>query len=103
MAGITGSATPREGFEKALCYIQQAAEGSSTDFRAYEGISRCYLMLGTFSMGPPRETYTAFLESHERAVDLAGLTAELRGDRAQGLHLFELKFAEAESRIHASG
>ena len=89
----------REGFEKALCCFQQAAEGSSTDFRAYEGISRCYLMLGTFSMGPPRDTYAAFLESHERAVDLAGLTAELRGDRAQGLHLFELKFAEAESEL----
>jgi tetratricopeptide (TPR) repeat protein len=88
-----------EGFEKALCCFHQAAQESSTDFRAFEGISRCYLMLGTFSMRPPREMYAAFLEAHERAVELTGLTPELRGDRAQGLHLFELKFAEAEAEL----
>lgn len=89
----------REGFEKALCCFHKAAEESSTDFRAFEGISRCYLMLGTFSMRPPREMYAAFLEAHERAVELTGLTPELRGDRAQGLHLFELRFAEAEAEL----
>jgi tetratricopeptide (TPR) repeat protein len=89
----------REGFEKALCCFQQAARGSSTDFRAFEGISRCYLMLGTFAMKPPREMYAAFLEAHARAVELTGLTPELRGDRAQGLHVFELKFTEAESEL----
>ena len=89
----------REGFEKALCCFHQAEQGSSTDFRAYEGISRCHLMLGTFSMAPPRESYAAFLEAHRRAVELTGLTPELRGDRAQGLHLFELKFVEAEAEL----
>jgi tetratricopeptide (TPR) repeat protein len=89
----------REGFEKALCCFQQAARGSSTDFRAFEGISRCHLMLGTFAMRPPREMYAAFLEAHARAVELTGLTPELRGDRAQGLHVFELKFAEAEAEL----
>jgi serine/threonine-protein kinase len=89
----------REGFDKALCCFHQAAQESSTDFRAFEGISRCYLMLGTFSMRPPREMYAAFLEAHKRAVELTGLTPELRGDRAQGLHLFELKFAEAEAQL----
>jgi tetratricopeptide (TPR) repeat protein len=89
----------REGFDKALCCFHRAAEESSTDFRAFEGLSRCYLMLGTFSMRPPREMYAAFLEAHQRAVELTGLTSELRGDRAQGLHLFELKFAEAEAEL----
>ena len=89
----------REGFDKALCCFHKAAQDSSTDFRAFEGISRCYLMLGTFSMQPPREMYAAFLEAHKRAVELTGLTPELRGDRAQGLHLFELKFAEAEAEL----
>ena len=89
----------REGFDKALSCFQQAAQGSSTDFRAFEGISRCYLMLGTFAMRHPREMYAKFLEAHERAVELTGLTPELRGDRAQGLHVFELKFAEAESEL----
>jgi tetratricopeptide (TPR) repeat protein len=89
----------REGFEKALACFQRAAHGSNTDFRAYEGISRCYLMLGTFAMRPPLEMYAKFLEAHERAVELTGLTPELRGDRAQGLHVFELKLAEAESEL----
>ena len=89
----------REGFDKALCCFQRAAQASSTDPRAFEGISRCYLMLGTFAMRPPREMYAKFLEAHERAVELKGLTTELRGDRAQGLHVFELKFAEAESEL----
>jgi tetratricopeptide (TPR) repeat protein len=89
----------REGFEKALCCFQEAAERSSTDFRAFEGISRCYLMLATFAMKSPREMYAAFLGAHERAVELSGMTPELRGDRAQGLHIFELKFAESESEL----
>jgi len=89
----------REGFEKALACFEQAARNSSTDFRAYEGISRTYLMLATFAMGPPREMYRKFLESHLRAVELTGLTPELRGDHAQALHIFELKFAEAETEL----
>jgi tetratricopeptide (TPR) repeat protein len=89
----------REGFDKALCCFEEASRASSTDFRAFEGISRCYLMLGTFAMRRPREMYAAFLEAHKKAVQLNGLTSELRGDRAQGLHIFELKFAEAEAEL----
>jgi tetratricopeptide (TPR) repeat protein len=89
----------REGFEKALCCFEQAAHQSGNEFRAYEGISRCYLMLGTFAMRRPREMYSAFLDAHARAVALGGLTSELRGDRAQGLHVFELRFKEAESEL----
>lgn len=89
----------REGFEKALECFNQAAETNSADFRAYEGISRCYLMLGTFAMRQPVEMYARFLEAHQRAVELGGMTAELRADRAQGLHIFELRFDEAESEL----
>lgn len=89
----------REGFEKALCCFEQAARASSTDFRAFEGISRCYLMLGTFAMRCPREMYAGFLDAHRLAVELNGMTPDLRADRAQGLHIFELKFAEAEAEL----
>lgn len=92
----------REGFEKALCRFQQAARDRSDDFRAHEGIARCYLMLGTFSMRPPLEMYPAFLEAHKRTVQLAGVTPDLRADRAQGLHIFERRFAEAESELLAA-
>lgn len=89
----------REGFEKALSRFEQAARDHSTDFRAFEGISRCYLMLGTFSMQPPKEMYAAFQEAHAHTVSLIGLTPELRADRAQGLKVFERKFAQAENEL----
>lgn len=89
----------REGFEKALCCFEQAGRNSSTDFRAWEGIARCYLMLGTFAMRPPREMHRKFLEAHAKAVEVTGMTPELRGDRAQSLHVFELRLEQAESEF----
>ncbi len=89
----------REGFEKALDCFQQAAIENPSDFRAFEGISLCYLLLGTYGMRMPREMYSGFLQAHRRAVELCGLTPERRADRAHGLHLFEHKLAEAESEL----
>jgi DNA-binding winged helix-turn-helix (wHTH) protein len=89
----------REGFENALSRFEQAARDHSTDFRAFEGISRCYLMLGSFSMRPPHDMYPAFLEAHAHTVSLIGQTPELRADRAQGLKIFERKFAQAEAEL----
>jgi len=89
----------REGFEKALNCFQQSAVENPSDFRAFEGISLCYLLLGTYGMRPPREMYTGFLQAHRRAVELSGLTPERRADRAHGLHLFEHKIADAEAEL----
>jgi tetratricopeptide (TPR) repeat protein len=89
----------REGFEKALDCFQQAAIENPSDFRAFEGISLCYLLLGTYGMRLPREMYNGFLQAHKRAVELCGLTPERRADRAHGLHLFEHKFEEAETEL----
>ncbi len=89
----------REGFEKALDCFQQAAVENPSDFRAFEGISLCYLLLGTYGMRLPREMYTGFLQAHKRAVELSGLTPERRADRAHGLHLFEHKLDEAETEL----
>src|SRR3984885_4112940 len=89
----------REGFEKALDCFQQAAIENPSDFRAFEGISLCYLLLGTYGMRMPREMYNGFQQAHRRAVELCGLTPERRADRAHGLHLFEHKFEEAETEL----
>lgn len=89
----------REGFEKALDCFQQAAIENPSDFRAFEGISLCYLLLGTYGMRLPREMYSGFLQAHKRAVELCGLTPERRADRAHGLHLFEYKLDEAETEL----
>jgi DNA-binding winged helix-turn-helix (wHTH) protein len=89
----------REGFEKALDCFQQSAIENPSDFRAFEGISLCYLLLGTYGMRMPREMYNGFLQAHNRAVELCGLTPERRADRAHGLHLFEHRLQEAEAEL----
>jgi DNA-binding winged helix-turn-helix (wHTH) protein/Flp pilus assembly protein TadD len=89
----------REGLERAVACFATAAREDDTDFRAFEGLSRAYLILGTSGMRPPAEMYAAFLDAHHRAVALSGLTPELRADRGYGLHMFERRFAEAESDL----
>ena len=89
----------REGFEKAVACFQEAALADGTDFRAYEGISASYLLLGTYGMQPPRQLYNLFLDAHSRAVALCGLTPELRAHQAHFLHVYERKFAQAEAEF----
>ncbi len=89
----------REGFEHAIECFERAAAKSPSDFRTFEGLSSSQLSLAIFGMRPPREMYSAFLQSHERAIAVGALTPQLRCNRAQGLHLFERRFAEAESEF----
>jgi DNA-binding winged helix-turn-helix (wHTH) protein len=89
----------REGAELAIELFQQAAVQCPDDFRAFDGLSTCYLMLATFGMRAAGEVYPGFLDAHERAVALGGLRPELRCNRAHGLHLFERRPAEAEAEF----
>jgi DNA-binding winged helix-turn-helix (wHTH) protein len=89
----------REGIEKALVCFEEAAAENPADARVWQGLSHCYLTLGTYAMRRPREVYPRFLEAHARAVELAGMTPALRADRAHGLHMFERRFADAEKEL----
>ncbi len=89
----------REGFDRAIECFEQGAVDTPSDCRAFVGLSESYLALATFGMRPPREMYRRFLEAHARAVDLGGLTPELRCDRAHALHLFERRVEEAEAEF----
>lgn len=89
----------REGLEKALACFEQASEDDPSDHRAYEGMSRMYLMLGMYGARPPQEMYREFLEAQSDAIALCGLTPELRADRAHALHIFERKWEEAEAEL----
>jgi tetratricopeptide (TPR) repeat protein len=89
----------REGADRAIDCFKRAARECGTDFRAWEGMSTCYLMLATFGMRSPREVYPEFLEAHERAVDAGGLRPELRCNRAHGLHMFEHRLEDAEAEF----
>jgi tetratricopeptide (TPR) repeat protein len=89
----------REGLEKALACFQRALEQDSSDARACEGMAVAYLSLGTYGMRPSRTVYRQFLAAHRRAVELSGMTPELRAERAHGLHVFERNLAEAEREL----
>ena len=86
----------KEGAERAIECFQQAATQHPGDFRAFEGLSTCYLMQATFGIRAPIEVYPRFLESHQRAAEQGALTPELRCNRAHGLHMFEHRPHEAE-------
>lgn len=89
----------REGLEKALACFEQAAQEDGSDFRAFEGISLCYLLLCSHGMRPPQEMHVLFLEAHSRAVALGGLTPALRSNRGHALHICERNLAEAEQEL----
>lgn len=89
----------REGLEKALECFEEAARHDPSDARIHEGIAVTYLALGTYGMRPSGEVYNRFLDSHRRAVELAGITPELRAERAHGLHVFERRVKEAECEL----
>jgi DNA-binding winged helix-turn-helix (wHTH) protein/tetratricopeptide (TPR) repeat protein len=88
-----------EGFEKALACFEEAIREDGANFRAFEGASLSYLLLCTYGMRAPNETYSKFLEAHNRAVELGGSTASLRSNRGHALHICERNLEEAESEL----
>jgi tetratricopeptide (TPR) repeat protein len=86
----------KEGAERAIECFQQAATQHPGDFRAFEGLSTCYLMQATFGIRAPIDVYPKFLDAHARAAQQGSLTPELRCNRAHGLHMFEHRLEEAE-------
>jgi tetratricopeptide (TPR) repeat protein len=50
-------------------------------------------------MGAPRQLYPLFMDAYSRATALTEGTPELRSHRAHALHMFERKFALAESQL----
>jgi tetratricopeptide (TPR) repeat protein len=89
----------KEGAERAIDCFHQAAIQCPGDFRAFEGLSTCYLMQATFGICAPVEVYPRFLDAHNQAVSQGGLTPELRCNRAHGLHMFEHRLEEAEQEF----
>ena len=89
----------RAGCEQAVdCFARAIAETPS-DFRAFEGLSASYLALAIFSIRCPLDLYPLFLEAHDRAVALSGMTPELRCNRAFATFVFESELAESEAEL----
>jgi DNA-binding winged helix-turn-helix (wHTH) protein/Flp pilus assembly protein TadD len=89
----------REGLEQAVACFEEAIQEDGTDFRAFEGASLSYLLLCTYGMRPPNQTYPKFLKAHNRAVELGGLTAGLRSNYGHALHICERNLDQAQSEL----
>ena len=89
----------RSGCAHAIECFKRAIGEYPSDFRAFEGLSASYLAMAIFGTQPPLEAYPRFLEAHEQSVLLGGLRAELRGNRAFALGVFERRFVEAEREL----
>jgi DNA-binding winged helix-turn-helix (wHTH) protein/Flp pilus assembly protein TadD len=89
----------REGLERALDCFEQAAVEAPHDHRAFEGQAGCYLMLGSLGLRPGRDIYPRFQAALRQAVELVGMTPELRCDYAHGLHMYERRLDEAEAEF----
>jgi len=89
----------RDSMEKAVACFEEAAHLDGGDLRSSLGLCRTHLTLGTVGMKPPIEVYPRFLDALERAVSATGWTADLRGMRAHGLHMFERRLEEAETMM----
>ena len=89
----------REGLERALDCFEQAAVEAPRDHRAFEGQAGCYLMLGSLGLRPGRDVYPQFQSALRQAVELVGMTPELRCDYAHGLHMYERRLDEAEAEF----
>jgi DNA-binding winged helix-turn-helix (wHTH) protein/Tfp pilus assembly protein PilF len=91
----------RKGFEEALASFTQAAEAA--DFRAYEGIASCHLMLAGLGMSAPWQARPQFIEAQRRAMELSGgVTPESRCDAAHALQIFDMDYARAELAFEAA-
>src|SRR5262245_50525059 len=89
----------REGFDKALACFEAAALEDGTDFRVYEGLAACYLMLATYCLKPPRDVRDLYQQALDQAVALTGMTPDLRSCLAHGLHVFDRDFERSEAEF----
>jgi tetratricopeptide (TPR) repeat protein len=84
-----------EAFERALECFRNAAAEAPRDHRPLEGLGSCYLVMASFGSHPGSEMFRAFLETHERAVALAGWTPALRCNYAHAIHMYQRRLDEA--------
>ncbi len=89
----------RDGFDRALECFGAAATEAPRDHRAFEGQSAVYLLQAGFGMRDARQVEPLFWEAHTRAVDLVGLTPELRSNYGHALHMFKRRLDDAEAQF----
>ena len=66
----------RDALGRAIVYFQQAIDRDPTYALAYAGLADCYAVLGTFTFGPPGETFPRAKAAAQRAIEVDEHLAE---------------------------
>ena len=66
----------RDALGRAIVYFQQAIDRDPAYALAYAGLADCYAVLGTFTFGPPGETFPRAKAAAQRAVEIDENLAE---------------------------
>ena len=66
----------RDALGRAIAYFQQAIDRDPTYALAYAGLADCYAVLGTFTFGPPDDTFPRAKAAAQRAIEIDESLAE---------------------------
>ena len=66
----------RDALGRAIAYFQQAIDRDPTYALAYAGLADCYAVLGTFTFGPPGDTFPRAKAAAQRAIAVDESLAE---------------------------
>ena len=66
----------RDALGRAIVYFQQAIDRDPAYALAYAGLADCYAVLGTFTFGPPGETFPRAKAAAQRAIEIDENLAE---------------------------
>jgi serine/threonine protein kinase/Tfp pilus assembly protein PilF len=66
----------RDALGRAIVYFQQAIDRDPSYALAYAGLADCYAVLGTFTFGPPGETFPRAKAAAQRAIEIDENLAE---------------------------
>ena len=86
----------RDALGRAIAYFQQAIDRDPTYALAYAGLADCYAVLGSFTFGPPDDTFPRAKAAAQRAIELDESLAEAHVTLAVVGTLFEANRETAE-------
>ena len=66
----------RDALGRAIAYFQQAIDRDPAYALAYAGLADCYAVLGTFTFGPPGDTFPRAKAAAQRAIEVDESLAE---------------------------
>jgi TolB-like protein/class 3 adenylate cyclase/Flp pilus assembly protein TadD len=91
-----------EGFRKGIEYFQQAIDKDPTYALAYAGLADCYLLIGNYSVLPPKDAMPKAKAAAMQALQMDETLAEAHATLGFANFLFDWDFPRAEQEFKRS-